>query len=119
MIPAALSVITGDAVLAHSRLLITGRYHPSILASPGGTPHLFLASDSHKTLSLQHIIEYSDACEYPTFPTQFQIPGMMERASNMLDQGDVLLSVIRATANQCARDAVDQIDFIERASEHG
>ena len=40
------------AVLAHARLFISGRYHPSIFASLGGTPCIFLESHAHKMSSL-------------------------------------------------------------------
>ena len=54
----ALRLIVGGAVLAHARLFISGRYHPSILASLGGTPCIFLATHAHKMGSLSRLLKY-------------------------------------------------------------
>ena len=41
-------ILLGATVLANSKLFVSGRYHPSIMASLGGTPCIFLGSNSHK-----------------------------------------------------------------------
>lgn len=50
----------GYSILKNSDLLISGRFHPSIMASIGGTPCIFMNSNSHKTESLQTELEYDN-----------------------------------------------------------
>jgi hypothetical protein len=40
------------------------KYHPSILASLGGTPYIFLGSHAHKMFSLQEVLEYDIPKEF-------------------------------------------------------
>ncbi|WP_407316898.1 polysaccharide pyruvyl transferase family protein [Isoptericola halotolerans] len=44
-------------LLWNAAAMISGRYHPSILASLGGTPFLLMASNSHKTRSLLDVVD--------------------------------------------------------------
>lgn len=59
-VPAEVPLATGLAVLGGAAALISGRYHPSILASVAGTPCAFMPSNSHKTESLQEMLGYSN-----------------------------------------------------------
>jgi hypothetical protein len=45
------------ALLWNAVGLVSGRYHPSILASLGGTPFLLMESNSHKTSSLLDVVD--------------------------------------------------------------
>ena len=48
--------------------MVSGRYHPSILASLGGTPFVLMHSSSHKTRSLYDVVEHGGpADEFPFF----------------------------------------------------
>ena len=58
IVPVDAPILLCGAVLAHARLFISGRYHPSIFASLGGTPCIFLASHAHKMGSLSRVLEY-------------------------------------------------------------
>ncbi len=40
-VPSTVPIVSGGAILANARLLVSGRYHPSIFASLGGTPSSF------------------------------------------------------------------------------
>lgn len=55
----------GVALLAHAACFVSGRYHPSIMASLAGTPCVFMSSNSHKTLSLQELLDVADPVELP------------------------------------------------------
>lgn len=44
-------------LLHDATAMISGRYHPSILASLGGTPFLLMESNSHKTRSLLDVVD--------------------------------------------------------------
>lgn len=57
---------TARTVLAGSRVLASGRYHPSILAYGAGVPCVMMQSNSHKTRSLQETMR-SKVEEYPVF----------------------------------------------------
>ena len=50
-------ILAVGKILANSRVFISGRYHPAILSSLGGTPCIFMSSNSHKTRSVQEDIE--------------------------------------------------------------
>ncbi|MEX2410836.1 MAG: polysaccharide pyruvyl transferase family protein [Candidatus Paceibacterota bacterium] len=53
-----LNLLIGSYVLGKAKVFLSGRFHPSILASLSGTPCVFLGANSHKTYSLQHVLEY-------------------------------------------------------------
>lgn len=52
-IPVETGIFAASAILANAAAFVSGRYHPSILASVGGTPCVFLESNSHKMASLR------------------------------------------------------------------
>ena len=78
------------SVLAHARLFISGRYHPSIFASLGGTPCIFLASHAHKMGSLSRVLEYDDHRQFNAFPDDSEIAEIVSTARQYLDQGETL-----------------------------
>ncbi|MDD6827438.1 MAG: hypothetical protein PUE12_15295 [Oscillospiraceae bacterium] len=57
IITAETNIYTAGYILGHSECLISGRYHPSILASLGGASCVFMDSNSHKTTSLQEVLD--------------------------------------------------------------
>jgi ADP-heptose:LPS heptosyltransferase len=69
IVPVDAPIMLCGAVLAHARLFISGRYHPSIFASLGGTPCIFLASHAHKMGSLPRLLQYDLTREFDAFPT--------------------------------------------------
>ena len=46
LIPMDTPIIAAGKILANARIFISGRYHPAILASLGGTPCVFMSSNS-------------------------------------------------------------------------
>lgn len=55
-------------LLWNAEVIVSGRYHPSILASLGGTPFVLMASNSHKTKSLYDVVPFGgSAVEEPFF----------------------------------------------------
>jgi hypothetical protein len=55
-------------LLWNAAAMVSGRYHPSILASLGGTPFVLMHSNSHKTRSLYDVVEHGGpAEEFPFF----------------------------------------------------
>ena len=57
-IRSSLQLLLGASILGKAKAYISGRFHPSILASLSGTPCVFLGSNSHKTASLQTVLSY-------------------------------------------------------------
>ncbi|MFC8800912.1 polysaccharide pyruvyl transferase family protein [Promicromonospora sp. NPDC057138] len=55
-------------LLWNATALVSGRYHPSILASLGGTPFVLMTSNSHKTRSLYEVVPFGgEVVEEPFF----------------------------------------------------
>ena len=88
------------SLLAHARLFISGRYHPSIMASLGGTPCIFLGSHAHKMGSLSDVLGYETRREFSAFPDEQEIDQIVSLAGHYLDQGDMLRTRIREAAAQ-------------------
>lgn len=61
-------ILAAAKILAKADVYISGRYHPAILASQGGTPCVFMSSNSHKTKSLQELLEYDIIHEFYVLP---------------------------------------------------
>ena len=68
LVPPATNVWAASAILAGADLVVTGRYHPTILAGLGGAPAVLLGADSHKTRSVQEMLGYPDVRVLPAFP---------------------------------------------------
>lgn len=80
-VPARVPLATGSTILYNAAALISGRYHPSILASLYGTPCALMPSNSHKTDSLQEVLGY--AISAPGFGTGEQC---VDAVSQCLEQ---------------------------------
>jgi polysaccharide pyruvyl transferase WcaK-like protein len=55
-IPSRVPLIAGMTALSQAAVFVSGRYHPSILATLVGTPSVLMSSNSHKTQSLQEVL---------------------------------------------------------------
>ena len=95
MVPVNAPILMCGAVLANAHLFISGRYHPSIFASLGGTPCIFLASHAHKMASLPSLLEYDDQRHFSAFPNDSDIVAIVGMAKKYLDQGESLRARIR------------------------
>lgn len=67
VVPADVPLAAGANVLGRAQAFLSGRYHPSILASLAGTPCVFMRSNSHKTRSLPELLESSQTQDLPFF----------------------------------------------------
>lgn len=88
-IPVRTNIHYGMSILANAQVFISGRWHPSILASLGGTPCVFLGSNSHKTLSIQEMLDYNVIREYSAIPSDQDIPQIVNDVDRLW--GDVNL----------------------------
>jgi polysaccharide pyruvyl transferase WcaK-like protein len=98
LVPVETAIFMGGAILANARLFISGRYHPSILASLGGTPCIFLGSSAHKMHSLQKVLGYENPHEFSVYPSGSELEEILEMARDYLDQGESLRMIIKANS---------------------
>lgn len=84
MIPVEVPVMLGAAILSKARLFVSGRYHPSIMASLGGTPFIMFDSNSHKSISLQDLLDYKRKVVYPLADLDSQIETIVSHASVLI-----------------------------------
>jgi polysaccharide pyruvyl transferase WcaK-like protein len=113
IVPANAPILLCGAVLAHARLFISGRYHPSIFASLGGTPCIFLGSHAHKMGSISRVLEYDNHIEFNAFPDETDIAEIVSTARRYLDQGETLRSRIRQVAKRRCDEVVCLPDFLK------
>lgn len=88
-------ILAVGKVLANASLYISGRYHPSILASLGGTPCVFMSSNSHKTKSVQELLEYKNIVEYDVLPNKNERKKIIEDGKKKLEEGTRLREKIK------------------------
>lgn len=98
IVPVGTPILLCGAILSNARLLISGRYHPSIYASLGGTPCIFLGAHSHKMSSLQPVLEYEEMNEFGAFPSGEETDRILELASRYIERGQELRDKILSTA---------------------
>lgn len=73
LLPVTTSIRAATRVLMRSMAFVSGRFHPSILASLGGVPLILMGSNSHKTSSLQLVLGNDDPIEYNHTPSENDI----------------------------------------------
>ncbi|MEA2259520.1 MAG: hypothetical protein QOJ51_2345, partial [Acidobacteriaceae bacterium] len=112
VVPVDAPILLCGAVLAHARLFISGRYHPSIFASLGGTPCIFLESHAHKMGSLSRVLEYETQQQFSAFPSDSDIAGIVATAREYLDRGEELRERIRRVAKMRCDEAVSLPAFL-------
>jgi len=105
IIPMETPIIAAAKILANARIFISGRYHPAIMASLGGTPCIFMSSNSHKTLSVQKILDYKDIKEFSVIPNAGECEEIVRMAKDKLEQGDVLRAEIKNRCRYLSKEA--------------
>ena len=98
-------ILSAGKILANALAYISGRYHPAILASMGGTPCVFMSSNSHKTKSLQVLLQYDFVHEYYVLPSDEEIVEMIERTRYLLASGVNLREKIKARSKELSNEA--------------
>lgn len=88
-------ILAAAKILANADAYVSGRYHPAILASQGGTPCIFMSSNSHKTKSLQELLEYEFVHEYYVLPSDSEIKEMVEKTYESIAAGKSLRDKIQ------------------------
>lgn len=97
-----ISMLAASCLLRNATVLISGRYHPSVLASCAGTPCIFLKSNSHKTLSLQSLLDYSEIIEYNECPDEKDIDQICKKVTELSVGAFSLRSKLYAKSKELA-----------------
>jgi polysaccharide pyruvyl transferase WcaK-like protein len=101
-IPVQTPIFAAAGILAKARLFISGRYHPAIMASLGGTPSVFLGSTAHKMASLQRLLEYENPRMFDAFPQSAAISEIVDLSASYLAAGDLLRRRVQDAARRRA-----------------
>lgn len=88
------SVMAAAGILCGSLVYVTGRYHPAIMASANGVPCVFIASNSHKTRTVQELLGYDNPHEFSALDND-DIEAIVARVNTLINDGNELRSRIR------------------------
>lgn len=97
IIPVKTNLFFGMSILCHACVFVSGRWHPSILASIGGTPCVFMGSNSHKTLSIQYMLQYPVKKEYSAIPNKDEIESIVEDCKRLSNSKSIRSDLIEKT----------------------
>lgn len=89
IIPMETPLVAAAKILANARVYISGRYHPAIMASLGGTPCVFMSSNSHKTLSIQELLQYEKIEEYNLVPDEEECKQIVAAAKVLIQDSSI------------------------------
>lgn len=106
-IRSSLQLLIGASILGKARVYISGRFHPSILASLSGTPCVFLGSNSHKTQSLQKVLEYPRQTVFDFSDGSTNINNLVEAIKDNIANSDEYRDRIKKTVAHRSREAKD------------
>lgn len=112
LIPMDTPILSAAKILANAKVFVSGRYHPAILASLGGTPCVFMSSNSHKTRSIQELLKYDEIKEYSVLPTMEEINRIVNHTMKLLDGGECLRDRIKLRAYELSKEAEKIADLV-------
>lgn len=113
LIPIDTPIISAAKILSNAKVFISGRYHPAILASMGGTPCVFMGSNSHKTRSLQELLQYDFVHEYDVLPNEDEVEKMIGQAKKEIAEGEGLRERIKNRCYELRNAAMEIADLIK------
>ena len=111
-IPVKTNILFGLSILANAKVFISGRWHPSIMASLNGTPCIFLSGNSHKCLAVQHMLEYKNPHEYSCIPNQSETRELVDEFKNLLPNVESERERIFAVSEALANDSSQELASI-------
>lgn len=112
MLPIDAPILANAAILANARLYVSGRWHPSIMASLGGTPCVFMGSNSHKTLAIQQMLGTTKPHEFSPWPKAAEIADMTAQADAALMGAQARRVEIATRAAALGQEAEAVVDHI-------
>lgn len=104
------NILFGMSVLANAQCYVSGRWHPSILASLGGTPCVMLGSNSHKSAAIYKELKYKEAesIVYPNPPSDDDILAILRNVDYSIN------NISRDRIRQAARANSDMLQYYEQ-----
>ena len=105
-LPPDLPVMAGAGILAGALVYVTGRYHPAIMAAAGGVPTIFLGSNSHKTRSVQKLLNYDKCIEFPICLSDSDINAIVDLAINYISNRNVISKKVSEAVDKRSREAL-------------
>lgn len=105
-------ILAVGKILANSRVFISGRYHPAILSSLGGTPCIFMSSNSHKTRSVQELLKYDEIKEYNVLPNEDEINEIIKKAREDIEKGEDLRKRIKKRCLKLSEETIKQKELL-------
>jgi hypothetical protein len=77
-----------SSIICNSKVFVTGRYHPAITASLTGVNCIFMGANSHKTTSLQDVLEIpkDEQFTYGALPSEKDIEGIVADIETLLSK---------------------------------
>jgi len=100
-------LLIGASILGKAKAYISGRFHSSILASLSGTPCVFLGSNSHKTQSLQKVLEYPEQTVFDFSDEATNMNKLVEAIKDNITNSDEYRNRIKKTVARRSREAKD------------
>jgi len=113
IIPTRINLIQAISILANAEVFISGRYHPTIMASLGGTPCILLDSNSHKTYSIQLLLEYKEPKIYHPELSDEIIEYIYNDCQALLLEGTHLREKIKTRVKQLSINAQKIVDYLD------
>ena len=105
-------LVAAAKILANAQVYISGRYHPAIMASLGGTPCVFMSSNSHKTASVQELLHYDPIIEYDLVPSKEECKRIVD-AAKMKIMDKTARKRIKERARELSMMAKEMLAIIE------
>ncbi len=100
-------------VLKRSVMLVSGRWHASIMATLGGTPFLLWGADSHKTRALCHLYDYPTRLfDIATLP--IHLDDVVREARRVLEAREELSRAIIERTEELRQQAPEGVAFLRR-----
>lgn len=115
-IPLQTPVVAATAILANAKVVISGRFHPSIMASLNGTPCIFLSANAHKSNSLQKMLGYQNNEVFSVRPDTNEIKKISDLAKEYLRKGEGLRKEIMSTVRKYADNTSALLSIIDNAN---
>lgn len=106
-------LLAAAKILANAQVFVSGRYHPAIMASQGGTPCVFMGSNSHKTYSLQNLLDYPDVKEYNVIPCEKDIREMTAKTLQYVHTQEEVRKRIKERAYNLYLESRTMLDLIK------
>ncbi len=100
--------------MSQAGCFISGRYHPMILASVSGTPTIAFDSNSHKTRSLQELLDLGDQPYFELKDLERDIPKIVQHTKHILSNEPMLRKKILDQVGKLKLQVNQQVEYLAR-----